>query len=159
MLKLSRKSEYALMAVRLIAAQPGGRLVNVAAIADAERLPRQLLAKVMQDLKRAGIVVSTKGAAGGYSMSSALDKLRFLEVIAPFEEQLGLVDCVASPAVLCERSDCCSLRDPMMTLNAYVMQQLGRLTMAEFLALQAPAAPCSGEVRTGSLSLGVAASR
>ena len=162
MFKLNRRSEYALMAIQHIArcergvavdhtATVGGgdsspkrkRRVSVAAMAQSEQIPQPLLAKVMQDLKKAGIVRSIKGVGGGYALARPLEELRFVDVIAPFEDQVGLVDCAGPVSASCERMDCCSLADPIKALNRFLMEQLGRLTMADFVARTAPP-PSSG---------------
>ena len=136
MLKLSRRSEYALMAVQHIAGSH--RRVSVASMAQSEQIPQPLLAKVMQRLKKAGVARSTKGVGGGYELARPLSNIMFLDVISPFEEQIGLVDCAGHTKSGCDRSDCCSLRDPITTLNTFLMAQLTHLTMAEFIAMSAP---------------------
>ncbi len=138
MLKLSKKSEYALMAVQYLAAQGDGQLVAVGELATARDLPRDLLAKVMQQLKRVGVLRSVQGVAGGYELAQPPAAIRFLDVVSPFEDGFGLVDCVTSRVGGCERAACCALHDPMETLNAWLVGQLSRLSMAEFLAQRAP---------------------
>ncbi len=138
MLKLSRKSEYALMALQFLGAAPDGERIAVPALAEQRGLPKDLLAKVMQQLKRAGLVRSVQGVAGGYELAKPLEQITFLEAIEPFEEALGLVQCVDAQSEGCERADCCSLHDPMDALNRWLMAQLGTLTLAEFVAARPP---------------------
>lgn len=151
MLKLSRRSEYALMAVQHIARtrltadeeQPersgaASSRVSVASMARAEQIPQPLLAKVMQQLKRAGIAHSIKGVGGGYQLAKPLAHIMFLDVISPFEEQIGLVECADDGDKGCDRADCCSLREPITTLNTFLMAQLKHFTMADFIAMSAP---------------------
>ena len=156
MLKLNRKSEYALMVVQRLGGLPEGTRLPVTTLAERGDLPRDLLAKVLQDLKHAAIVDSTKGVSGGYSLARPLDQIRFVDVIRPFEDNLGLVDCVGETNTSCARLDCCTLHDPIEQLNNWLMSQLSGLTMAEFITARPPA-PCGGRVqlqrRGGSASM------
>lgn len=131
--------------------------VSVASMAQSEQIPQPLLAKVMQGLKRAGLTVSVKGVGGGYQLARPLAEILFLEVVAPFEDQLALVDCADGSSGECERLDCCSLQDPMKTLNRFLMTQLSKLTMADFLTMSQPSGARSPQLV--STRLGVATRR
>ncbi len=143
MLRLSKKSEYALMATLHLARLPPDTRAAVTSIADARSLPRGLLAKVMQDLKRAGVVSSTKGVMGGYELARPLAELLFLDVVRPFEESMALVDCLDGQRSPCARFDCCTLRDPMATLNQWFLRHLAELNMADFEQMGLPAPNCA----------------
>ncbi|MCO4762878.1 MAG: Rrf2 family transcriptional regulator [Myxococcales bacterium] len=143
MLRLSKKSEYALMAVLHLGRLRSSERAAVTVIAESRNLPRGLLAKVMQDLKRAGMVTSTKGVSGGYQLSRPLSELKFLDVVRPFEENMALVDCLEDHRTPCVRFDCCSIRDPMATLNRWFLAKLAHLTMAEFEGMGVPVGGCA----------------
>ena len=133
MFKVSRKSEYALMSVQHMARLPAGCVVSVTDLAAAEHIPADVLAKVLQGLKRSGILAAIKGNGGGYQLARPIAEIRFLDVVAPFEEQLGVVSCQNAPGG-CEREGVCKLRDPMGVLNVWLMQQFSTLTMELFVA-------------------------
>jgi Rrf2 family protein len=135
MFKVSRKSEYALIAVQHMSRHPYGEVVSVAELAAAETIPPNILAKVLQGLKRAGVLMATKGAGGGYRLARPVDEIRFLEVVRPFEEQIAVVTCQGADATAtsCERTGGCGLRDPMAVLNTYLLRQFENLTMDTFL--------------------------
>ncbi len=160
MLRLSKKSEYALMAVLHLARVPEGDRAAVSAIAEARSLPRGLLAKVMQELKRRDLVESTKGVTGGYRLKRSLSEIAFLDVVRPFEESVGLTECLDPLRPPCDRLDCCTLRDPIQTLNGWFMSQLSALTMADFVRMGLPgcaalsAGPSAARPRLQLLSAG-----
>jgi Rrf2 family protein len=135
MFKVSRKSEYALIAVQHMSRHPYGEVVSVAELAAAETIPPNILAKVLQGLKRAGVLMATKGAGGGYRLARPVNEIRFLDVVRPFEEQIAVVTCQGADATAtsCERTDGCGLRDPMAVLNAFLLRQFEQLTMDAFL--------------------------
>jgi Rrf2 family protein len=141
MLKVSRKTEYALIVLQHISQCAADQRVQVTEIAEEHDLPRELLAKVMQRMKRVGLLTSTKGVAGGYQLSRPLGETRFIDVVRPFEDNLALVECMDDKASRCQRHDCCSLRNPMMVLNGWLMRQFSQLTMDEFIRMRPPA-PC-----------------
>jgi len=150
MLRLSKKSEYALMAVMHLARLSDEERAAVTVIAEARSLPRGLLAKVMQELKRANVVTSTKGVTGGYQLAKPMQELLFLDVVRPFEESMALVDCLDGKRAKCMRFDCCTLRDPMATLNRWFLGQLANLNMADFEQMGVPAPNCA-EMLSGQL--------
>lgn len=133
MFKVSRKSEYALIAVQYLARTDPQTVVSVAELADRISVPTDILAKVLQGMKRAGVVRAVKGAGGGYGLARPPSEIRFLDVVQPFEDRLAVVSCQA-PDSECERSTTCSLRDPMAVLNAFVIRQFESLTMDLFVA-------------------------
>lgn len=133
MFKVSRKSEYALMAIQHLARQERDCVVSVADLAAEHGIPPDLLAKVLQGLKRAGILVASKGAGGGYRLARSAAEIRFLDVVRPFEEQIAVVSCHGAVSD-CERTDACTLKDPMSVLNAYLMRQFEQMTMELFVS-------------------------
>ncbi len=133
MFKVSRKSEYALIAVQYLGRRPADALTSMAELSQAANIPPDVLAKVLQGLKHAGILIAVKGAGGGYRLSRDAEQIHFLDVVRPFEEQLAVVTCQVGPGG-CDRGGDCTLRDPMTVLNAYILRQFGGLTMDMFLA-------------------------
>ncbi len=133
MFKVSRKSEYALIAVQHMARRARDGVTSVAELAQAENIPPDILAKVLQGLKRAGLLTAAKGAGGGYRLSRPVQEIQFLDVVRPFEEQLSVVTCQNDHGG-CDRGGDCTLRDPMKVLNAFVLRQFSNLTMDMFLS-------------------------
>jgi Rrf2 family protein len=93
MLKLGRKVEYGLMALLHIAEIPDDSLVPAREIAEAYSIPPEILGKVLQALKRAGIVMSTKGARGGYRLSRPLDRIAVGEVMEALDGPIQIAAC------------------------------------------------------------------
>ena len=133
MFKVNRKSEYALIAVQHLARRARDGVTSVAELAQAESIPQDILAKVLQGLKHAGVLVAVKGASGGYRLARPPAEIYFLDVVRPFEEQLAVVSCQVDHAT-CERRGDCTLRAPMTALNTFVLQQFADLTMDMFMA-------------------------
>ena len=139
MLKLNRRTEYALLALRYLSGC-GPESVSVRAVADHYALPEQLLAKVLQRLKRGQIVSATKGAQGGYRLERSLQELPFMELMRLFEESTALVGCIEEAnGCQCHLQPSCEIKDGMSALNALMTAQLNQLTVAAFFAAEMPA--------------------
>jgi Rrf2 family protein len=88
---LSAKAEYACLAMLELAARHGDpRPVRLADIADKHGIPQRFLVQILLQLKGAGLVASTRGAAGGYQLARAPDEISLADV-------LGVVDRTESP--------------------------------------------------------------
>ena len=78
----SAKSEYACLAMLELASRYGDpRPVRLADLADAHGIPPRFLVQILLDLKRAGLVASTRGAAGGYALAKPPDDITLFDVL------------------------------------------------------------------------------
>lgn len=100
-LQVSRRVDYALRAViHLASEQDGDGVATIAEIAARERLPRQFLEKIFQQLIRAGLVRSRRGPHGGYEIGRSPEDVTFRDVIEAVEGPIALNVCVG------EHPDC-----------------------------------------------------
>jgi Rrf2 family iron-sulfur cluster assembly transcriptional regulator len=109
-MRLSRKSDYALRAVRHLANLPGGKLGSINSISEAESVPREFLAKILKDLTRGGILVSYQGVTGGYRLSRTPREVTFLDVIEAIDGPIHLNLCTEGPKCGCTQYDNCAMR-------------------------------------------------
>lgn len=82
---LSQTAEYALRAVLYLAASATDHPVRVGEMAQALRIPRNYLSKILHLLARAGVLVSARGKLGGFQLAVAPDHLAIMQVVAPFD--------------------------------------------------------------------------
>ena len=78
MLKITKKVEYALIAVRHLQ-ENKDKLVPVGEISSSYGIPREVLAKTLQKLASSNVIKSYKGPAGGYKASDKIEKTTLLE--------------------------------------------------------------------------------
>lgn len=121
MLQLNKRTEYALIAlVHMVDQEAVGaeseRFVSAREIGDQYPLPRRLLAEVLKDLQRAGVVHSQRGASGGYALTRAAEELRLGEILLAMEGPPGLTGCESfsgETTTPCDMEHTCPIKSPM----------------------------------------------
>lgn len=94
-MKLSAKTEYACLAMLQLAEDHASdRPAPLKSLSARQAIPEGFLVQILQDLRRAGLVCSTRGAAGGYRLARAPEEVSLAEVIAAIEG----VDAISSLA-------------------------------------------------------------
>ena len=89
---ISAKTEYACIAVLALAARYGGAVpVRIREIAEPHGIPSRFLVQILLQLKGAGLVVSTRGASGGYKLAKAPDKITLGQVMGVIDGQSGQI--------------------------------------------------------------------
>ena len=126
----SRSAEYAIRAFVHLAQLPDGRYVMVKQIAAEEEIPAHFLAKILQQLARKGLLRSSKGPTGGFSLRIPADEVRLLDIVEALD---GLAEYEKCASGLAECSDDmpCPLHDSWKTLRSRIMDYLGRNTIAD----------------------------
>ena len=82
---LSQTAEYALRAAVFIAQQPPGELVGAAPMAATLGIPQNYLAKTLHQLARVGVLRSTRGKSGGFTLGRDPFAISLADVISPFD--------------------------------------------------------------------------
>jgi Rrf2 family iron-sulfur cluster assembly transcriptional regulator len=133
-MQLSRKSDYALRAVMHLAGLPKGQLASIGAIAEAQSIPREFLAKILKDLTWAGILVSFQGVTGGYRLARAPKNVTFLDVIEAMDGPVQLNLCVANPKN-CEHSKNCTIREFWVKEQDHFIKVLSKANFQRYKAV------------------------
>jgi len=94
--KLTRRSEYALLALVHLARARGESYVAVAAMAEAQGLPPKFLEQLLMALKRGGLVKSRKGPHGGYRLARPAGRITLAEVIRLLDGALAPTESVST---------------------------------------------------------------
>jgi Rrf2 family transcriptional regulator, nitric oxide-sensitive transcriptional repressor len=135
---LSQTVEYALRAaVHLAQEAPGARTTDQ--IAEATRVPRAYLSKVLQSLSRAGVVNSQRGLGGGMALAKSASELTILEVVNAVEPIQRIRACPLGLAAHGVRL--CPLHRRLDNALATVEEAFGNTTLAEVLAEPAKSVP------------------
>jgi Rrf2 family protein len=105
---------------------------TVREISEEYSISYDLLSKIMQDLKRDGMIDSYQGVKGGYALMLAPQSISLTRVVGALEGDTGITDCEASTTG-CERSGTCSIQAPMHKLQETIDRALSSVTVAQLL--------------------------
>jgi Rrf2 family protein len=131
MLKLTRKSEYGLIALLHIDARQDGGLVTAKEIAETYQLPAELLGKVLQSLAREGLVESVQGAKGGYRLNIPIESVSLGEVIEKLEGPIVITPC-CDGSMDCRQVKTCNIRNPVQRIQEEVREFFYSLSLSKF---------------------------
>jgi Rrf2 family protein len=137
MLKLTKKADYGLIALRHLAKQAGTganrETASAKDIADLYRIPLPLLSKVLQTLVRAGLLTSEQGATGGYRLARDPQDINTLEAIRGIDGPIILTHCFTEHADQhqCDQSQLCPVREPLRKVHEGILRLLSSITIAD----------------------------
>lgn len=134
-MKLSRKGEYALRALVVLAERYGDGLVQIREIADREHLPKKFLEQILRDLARAGLVEGRRGARGGYRLIKPPNEVTMATVVRTIDGPLAPLGCVSQLAhVECPEKEHCGLREVMQEVRDAIAKILENVSFADICA-------------------------
>ena len=93
MLRLSKKADYALMAMKHLATRPDAASASAREIAEQYDIPIELMAKVLQRLARRGLLTSHQGTRGGYRLARACGAISVADIIQAIDGPLTVTAC------------------------------------------------------------------
>ena len=135
MLKLTKKADYGLMAMKHLAEHPGS--LSAKDVADAYGIPQEALAKILQKLVKSGLLRSQHGSNGGYTLARDASKISAFEVIRAIDGPLFITSCVTVRGE-CGQSDRCNIREPLRKVNQSIETVLRRITISEMKEVAEP---------------------
>lgn len=134
-MKLSTQEEYGLRCLVQLGREAGGSL-TIAELAQREGISTPNVAKIMRVLRKGGLVNSTRGQAGGYTLSRAPGEVSIGEVLAALGGRIfDAKFCEQHSGIesMCINLGDCSIRPVLRQLQAVIDQVLGRMTLASLL--------------------------
>lgn len=111
-------------------ARESDRLHAASEIALEIQVAAPTVSKILKTLTREGLVISHRGAKGGYSLARAASAISMVEIIDALEGPVGLTECGSTPGV-CAQEGSCSVRANWQHINAAVRQALAGVTLAQ----------------------------
>ena len=130
MLRLSKKADYALIAMTHLALQPGGGALSAREIAGAYDIPVELLAKVLQRLARQGLLDSHQGTRGGYHLARKATAISVADVIQAIDGPVMVTACW-DDVEDCDQYSKCNVRDPLWRIKDRIVAALEACTVFE----------------------------
>jgi Rrf2 family protein len=136
MLRLSKKADYALIAMKHLAVRGDRGASSAREIAELYNIPIELLAKVLQCLVRRGLLASYQGTRGGYQLARQPGEVSVADVIQAIDGPVSVTAC-SHAEENCDQYAKCNVRDPLWRVRERILAALGECTIAE-LASDAP---------------------
>ena len=130
MLRLSKKADYALMAMKHLATRSDAASASAREIAEQYDIPVELMAKVLQRLARRGLLTSHQGTRGGYRLARATAQISVADIIQAIDGPLTVTAC-STEAENCGQYSKCSVRDPLWKIKDRIISALSECTLQE----------------------------
>jgi Rrf2 family protein len=132
-LRLSKKTDYALMAMKHLAVQGssgGPGAASAREIAEHYDIPIELLAKILQRLARRGLLTSHQGTRGGYSLARPATVISIADVIQAVDGPLTVTACSVHDQA-CGQYSKCNVRDPLWRIKDRILTSLAACSLDE----------------------------
>lgn len=140
MLKLTKKADYGLIALKHLAVKKSS--ASAKEIADAYQIPLPLLSKVLQKLGKSGFLLSEHGTNGGYRLARAARNITALEVIRLIDGPIFLTSCFTNHGG-CSQSDRCIVKEPLRKVHDGIQKLLASISIADMAQEEDEAAASS----------------
>ena len=140
----STKGEYGVRLMVQLARHFGTGPASLAGIAAEEDLPRAYLEQLVVSLREAALVVSTRGAHGGYELARSPDAITMGEVLRALEGPIAPMVCASDDpehAITCDRSARCTVSVLWVRVRDAVTGALDSMTLADLAPERAAPAP------------------
>lgn len=134
MLRLSRKAEYGIIALKYILSRPTGQTCSAREIAERYNIPIELMAKVLQKMAKDGILQSAQGVHGGYVLATLPANISVADVVESIDGPIGIVECVVGEdECKCVQytTGVCNISDPFVQIQGKFKNFLSGISLAD----------------------------
>jgi Rrf2 family protein len=150
MLQLTKRTEYGLIALVHMVDQ-GGEYTSAREIAESYPIPKRLLAEVLKDLTRSGLVDSLRGSTGGYALARPPEHITVGDIVSALEGAPTLASCdtAGGNASDCEVEPVCPIRSPLQRIRKGIWLQMQRTSLRALVTPSPQAADLPLTARNG----------
>jgi Rrf2 family protein len=155
MLRLTKKADYGLMALKYLAEQSAAHAAAAQSakdIAQAYHIPPPLLAKILQTLARAGLLVSHAGTNGGYALARPASEISAFEVIRAIDGPLFITSCITIHGA-CDLAGHCTIKEPLRKVNDSIKELLSNIHISDLVEMAEAAQPGDAAVGSGLVTI------
>ena len=130
MLRVSRLTDYGIVLMSAVAAEPAGTVCTSRDLAAASALPAATVSKLLKRLHRAGLLASQRGLHGGYVLARPAAAITLAEVVDALEGRVALGDCQGEEPGTCLLQGACPVRGTWRAINHTMREALRGVTLA-----------------------------
>jgi Rrf2 family protein len=133
-MQITRSGEYGLRGLLFLAQHPSEKMVLVSEISKNQNIPETFLAKIFQRLSKAGLLRSSRGLRGGFSLGKPAGRITMREVIEAIEGPIALNRCLVREGE-CEEEEDCPIHRVWEQAQQCVVEILDRTTMEDLVQM------------------------
>jgi Rrf2 family transcriptional regulator, nitric oxide-sensitive transcriptional repressor len=135
MLRLSKKVEYGIIAIRHIASRNmHGTVTTAKEISDTYDISYELLAKVLQKLAKKGLISSYQGVHGGYTLARNANTISISSIINAIEGYSpAITQCISDNSEKCEIFDSCTIKNPLGKIQTNINDAFEKMMLSEIV--------------------------
>lgn len=130
MLKLTKRADYGMMAMRYLAEHADKGAHSARDIAEAYRIPLPVLAKILQALAKAELAISHAGPSGGYTLARPAKNINTFDVISAIDGPLVITNCTTVHGA-CDMVGYCTVKEPLRKVNDSIKNLLNSISIAD----------------------------
>lgn len=135
-MRISRLTDYGTVVLSHLARSEAA-LVSASEVAAATGIGLPTVSKLLKALNRAGLVVSTRGAQGGYRLARAANRISAAEVIDALEGPVSITECSATDSH-CDLESVCNVGGAWQRINVAIRRALDDISLADLGRADAP---------------------
>jgi FeS assembly SUF system regulator len=143
MLRISKLADYATVVMTAMAREPDA-VHSAAGLSARLDVAAPTMSKILKMLAREELVVSVRGASGGYRLRAPPSEISVAQVIRAMDGPIGMTECSSIPG-LCSQEKRCTVRDNWMRVNEIVLGVLQGITLEQMTR------PAPGTVRVEAI--------
>ena len=130
MIRITREADYGILLMTCLA-QADGQSLSAAALAQQRRLPLPMVSKILKTLARAGLLVSQRGALGGYSLARPAAAISAADIIGALEGPIAITECSGENHDGCSRLEHCEISGHWRRINQAIHTALQSISLLE----------------------------
>jgi FeS assembly SUF system regulator len=149
MLRMTKQADYGIVLLSQMACNPTHRY-TAPELAHETHLPLPMVSKIMKILSRSAILLSHRGAKGGYSLAEAPERINVARMLAALDGPIAFTECSDDASVgLCSQEASCRIRDNWRLINVAVRTALEAVSLAQLARPTSPALVQLGRSKSG----------
>ena len=130
MIRITKQTDYAILLLTYVASQEPDQVHTCRSLAEWSRLSIPMVSKILKPLSRAGIMVSTRGVNGGYTLARTSDQITVGQIIRAIEGPIGMTHCITEPGS-CDQETFCPVKVNWERISRAVQDAVDDVPLSE----------------------------
>ena len=147
MIRISKLTDYAMVILTYMGKEPNS-VLQTAEIATITHLAKPTVAKILKQLVNKKILLSQRGATGGYKLASNAEDISLASIIVALEGQVAITEC-NSKSNHCTIASKCPITSPWIKINRIIYDSLDKYKLSDLVAATLAPRKCSAEKTVG----------